>query len=72
MDLSSCTRIHESRCSRKRSPTSRFSLVERALGLDGISAGHKPASRHKGGFDLQTVSTVSACSSDAMARQFVL
>ena len=49
-----------------------FPSVERALGLDGISAGHKPASRHKGGFDLQTVSTVSACSSDAMARQFVL
>ena len=72
MDLSSCTRIHESRCSRKRSPTLHVSLVERALGLDGISAGHKPASRHKGGFDFKTVSMVSACSSDAMAHRFVL
>ena len=49
-----------------------FSLVERALGLDGISAGHKPASRHKGGFDFKTISMVSACSSDAMAHRFVL
>ena len=74
MDLSSCTCMYESWCSRKRSPTLLFSSVARAFGLDGISTGHKSASRHKGGFDLKTitVSTVSACSSDAMAHQFVL
>ena len=49
-----------------------FSSVAKAFGLDGISAGHKPASRHKGGFDLKTISMVSACSSDAVAHQFVL